>query len=679
MITGTDISDIMTVKLDNELPPAPAFAEGIRRAPDRGFRLSPAQTETALKNALRYIPEELHERLAPEFLNELFTRGRIYGYRFRPEGNIKAKSINEYRGNCIAGKAFQVMVENNLDFDIALYPYELVTYGETGSVCQNWMQYRLIKKYLEIMTDRQTLVMESGHPLGLFKSREWSPRIIITNALMVGMFDNPDDWEIAEEMGVANYGQMTAGGWMYIGPQGIVHGTYNTLLNAGRLKLGMDKNEDLRGLLFVSSGLGGMSGAQAKAVEIAGGVGIIAEVDYSRIKTRHRQGWVGKLSADIKEAVSIATRYLKKKQPVSIGFHGNIVDLLEYIVENKIRVDLLSDQTSCHAPYNGGYCPQGISFKERTLLLKTDRNKFRKLVDRSLRRQFELIRALVDRGAYFFDYGNSFMKAVYDAGVKEISKNGIDEKDGFIFPSYVEDIMGPMLFDFGYGPFRWVCLSGRHEDLIKTDRAAMECIDPDRNVQDRDNYIWIREAQSYKLVVGTKARILYQDEAGRAKIALRFNEMVRNNEVGPIMLGRDHHDTGGTDSPFRETSNIKDGSNVMADMATQCFAGNAARGMTMVSIHNGGGVGIGKAINGGFGLVLDGRKEVDEIIKSAIRWDVMGGVARRAWARNENSIKTCMEYNRLNKGTDHITLPYIAGEDLVKRAVSEAFEKNRHL
>jgi urocanate hydratase len=669
----------MTVKLDNELPRAPAFAEGIRRAPDRGFRLSPAQTETALKNALRYIPEELHERLAPEFLNELFTRGRIYGYRFRPEGNIKAKSINEYRGNCIAGKAFQVMVENNLDFDIALYPYELVTYGETGSVCQNWMQYRLIKKYLEIMTDRQTLVMESGHPLGLFKSREWSPRIIITNALMVGMFDNPDDWEIAEEMGVANYGQMTAGGWMYIGPQGIVHGTYNTLLNAGRLKLGMDKNEDLRGLLFVSSGLGGMSGAQAKAVEIAGGVGIIAEVDYSRIKTRHRQGWVGRVSADIKEAVSIATRYLKKKQPVSIGFHGNIVDLLEYIVENKIRVDLLSDQTSCHAPYNGGYCPQGISFKERTLLLKTDRNKFRKLVDRSLRRQFELIRALVDRGTYFFDYGNSFMKSVYDAGVKEISKNGIDEKDGFIFPSYVEDIMGPMLFDFGYGPFRWVCLSGRHEDLIKTDRAAMECIDPDRNVQDRDNYIWIREAQSYKLVVGTKARILYQDEAGRAKIALRFNEMVRNNEVGPIMLGRDHHDTGGTDSPFRETSNIKDGSNVMADMATQCFAGNAARGMTMVSIHNGGGVGIGKAINGGFGLVLDGRKEVDEIIKSAIRWDVMGGVARRAWARNENSIKTCMEYNRMNKGTDHITLPYIAGEGLVKRAVSEAFEKSRHL
>jgi len=674
VITATDISATMTVKLNNELPRMPEFAAGIRRAPDRGFRLTQRQTEIALKNALRYIPDELHERLAPELLNELFARGRIYGYRFRPEGNIKAQPIYEHKGNCIAGKAFQVMIDNNLDFDVALYPYELVTYGETGSVCQNWMQYRLIKKYLEIMTNRQTLVVESGHPLGLFRSYEWSPRIIITNALMVGMFDNPEDWEIAEEMGVANYGQMTAGGWMYIGPQGIVHGTYNTLLNAGRLKLGMDKSEDLRGRLFVSSGMGGMSGAQAKAIEIANGVGIIAEVDYSRIKTRYEQGWVSKASSDIKEVISTAAQYLKKKQPISIGYHGNIVDLLEYIVKNNIKVDLLSDQTSCHAPYNGGYCPQGVTFEERTLLLQTDRNSFRALVDKSLRRHFELIKIQADRGTYFFDYGNSFMKAVWDAGVKEISRNGIDEKDGFIFPSYVEDIMGPMLFDFGYGPFRWVCLSGRHEDLIKTDRAAMECIDPDRRVQDRDNYVWIMEAESNKLVVGTKARILYQDAAGRTKIALRFNEMVRNKEVGPLMLGRDHHDTGGTDSPFRETSNIKDGSNVMADMATQCFAGNTARGMSMVSLHNGGGVGIGKAINGGFGLVLDGRKEVDEIIKSAVSWDVMGGVARRAWARNENSIKTCIEYNRMNKETDHITLPYLPEEDLIKRAVSEAFK-----
>jgi len=675
MKNNIEISEAMTIKLDNDLPEMPKFVAGIRRAPDRGFRLEQKRTEIALKNALRYIPEELHERVAPEFLNELLTRGRIYGYRYRPEGNIKARPINEYKGNCIAGKAFQVQIDNNLDFDVALYPYELVTYGETGSVCQNWMQYRLLKKYLEILTDHQTLVVESGHPLGLFESKPDSPRVIITNALMVGMFDNEDDWEIAEEMGVANYGQMTAGGWMYIGPQGIVHGTYNTILNAGRLKLGIDQKEDLKGHLFISSGLGGMSGAQGKAVEIAGGVGIIAEVDISRVKTRQEQGWVRIVSFDLKEVFDMANKYLTKKEPMSIAYVGNIVDLLEYVERNKIKVELLSDQTSCHAPYNGGYCPQGISFKKRTQLLKTERDQFKQLVDKSLRHHFELIKTLVDKGAYFFDYGNSFMKAVYDAGVREISKNGIDEKDGFIFPSYVEDIMGPHIFDFGYGPFRWVCLSGKHEDLIKTDRAAMECIDPDRRAQDRDNYIWIRDAEKNKLVVGTQARILYQDAAGRVSIALRFNEMVRNGEVGPIMLGRDHHDAGGTDSPFRETANIYDGSNVMADMATQCFAGNAARGMTLVALHNGGGVGVGKAIDGGFGLVLDGRKEVDAIIKSAMRWDVIGGVARRAWARNENSIATCIEHNKVNKFTDHITLPYIPKEDLVKNLVSEAFIK----
>ena len=675
MKNNTEISEAMTIKLDNDLPEMPKFVAGIRRAPDRGFRLEQKQTEIALKNALRYIPEELHEKLAPEFLSELLTQGRIYGYRYRPEGHIKAKSIDEYRGNCIAGKAFQAQIDNNLDFDVALYPYELVTYGETGSVCQNWMQYRLLKKYLEILTEHQTLVVESGHPLGLFESKSDSPRVIITNALMVGMFDNEDDWEIAEEMGVANYGQMTAGGWMYIGPQGIVHGTYNTILNAGRLKLGLDQKEDLKGHLFISSGLGGMSGAQGKAVEIAGGVGVFAEVDISRVKTRHEQGWVRTVSFDLKEVFDMANKYLKKKEPMSIAYVGNIVDLLEYVERNNITVELLSDQTSCHAPYNGGYCPQGISFEKRTQLLKTGRDQFKQLVDKSLRHHFELIKTLVDKGAYFFDYGNSFMKAVYDAGVREISKNGIDEKDGFIFPSYVEDIMGPQIFDFGYGPFRWVCLSGDHGDLIKTDRAAMECIDSDRRVQDRDNYVWIRDAEKNKLVVGTQARILYQDAVGRVTIALRFNEMVRNGEVGPIMLGRDHHDAGGTDSPFRETANIYDGSNVMADMATQCFAGNAARGMTLVALHNGGGVGVGKAINGGFGLVLDGREEVDAIIKVAMRWDVIGGVARRAWARNENSIATCIEHNKVNKGTDHITLPYIPKEDLVKNLVSEAFLK----
>lgn len=675
MINNMNIKDAMTISLDDCLPDMPEFIKGIRRAPDRGFHLSKSQTEISLKNALRYISEKFHEELIPEFMNELTTRGRIYGYRFRPEGRIYGKSIDEYEGKCIEGKAFQVMIDNNLDSDVALYPYELVTYGETGSVCPNWMQYRLIKKYLEIMTQDQTLVLESGHPLGLFKSKPDAPRVIITNALMIGMFDNQKDWEIAEEMGVANYGQMTAGGWLYIGPQGIVHGTYNTLLNAGRMKLGIPNDGDLRGHIFVTSGLGGMSGAQPKAIEIANSVGIVAEVDESRIKTRLDQGWVMRQSADLDEVFEIAEEYLEKKEPMSIGYHGNIVDLLEYIVKNNKKIDLLSDQTSCHAAYEGGYCPKGVTFEERTELLAKDRTNFCELVDKSLRRHFELIKTLVERGTYFFDYGNSFMKAIYDAGVKEISKNGVDEKDGFIFPSYVEDIMGPQLFDYGYGPFRWVCLSGKNEDLIKTDHAAMSCIDPNRRYQDRDNYNWIRDAEKNNLVVGTKARILYQDATGRVNIALKFNEMVRKGEIGPVMMGRDHHDVSGTDSPFRETSNIKDGSNVMADMAVQCFAGNAARGMSLVALHNGGGVGIGKSINGGFGLVLDGSYRVDEIIKSAISWDVMSGVARRSWARNEHSIETAIEFNNTHKGTDHVTIPYLTNEKLVADTVSKYFDK----
>ncbi|SHH00485.1 urocanate hydratase [Tepidibacter thalassicus] len=675
MISNIDISSAMTIKLDSELPEMPEFVEGIRRAPKREFNLTKSETELALKNALRYIPEELHEKLAPEFLNELLTRGRIYGYRFRPAGNIKAKPIDEYNGKCIEGKAFQVMIDNNLDFDIALYPYELVTYGETGQVCQNWMQYRLIKKYLEELTVDQTLVIQSGHPVGLFKSHPNAPRVIITNALMVGMFDNQENWHRAMALGVANYGQMTAGGWMYIGPQGIVHGTYSTILNAGRLMLGIPQDGDLRGKLFVTSGLGGMSGAQGKAIEIANGVGIIAEVDYSRIKTRYEQGWISKITDSCEKAFKIARDYMQKEESCAIAYHGNIVDLLEYAVENNIKIDLLSDQTSCHAVYDGGYCPQGLTFEERTELLGKDKSKFKELVDNTLRHHFELIKELTKKGTYFFDYGNSFMKAVYDAGVKEIAKNGVDERDGFIFPSYVEDILGPQLFDFGYGPFRWVCLSGSEEDLLKTDRAAMECIDPNRRYQDRDNYIWIRDAHKNKLVVGTKARILYQDAMGRTKIALKFNEMVRKGEIGPVMLGRDHHDVSGTDSPFRETSNIKDGSNIMADMATHCFVGNAARGMSLVALHNGGGVGIGKAINGGFGMVLDGSQRVDDILRSAMPWDVMGGVARRAWARNENSITTSIEYNKINKGTDHITLPYIASDELIKSIVEKVFEE----
>jgi urocanate hydratase len=659
----------MEYALEETLPAYPEFVEGIRRAPDRGYTLTKAQTAVALRNALRYIPKCLHRQLAPEFLEELKTRGRIYGYRFRPAGDLKAKPIDAYKGKCIEGKAFQVMIDNNLSFACALYPYELVVYGETGQVCQNWMQYRLIKMYLENLTIDQTLVVESGHPLGLFKSRPDAPRVIITNALMIGMFDNQKDWHTAMQMGVANYGQMTAGGWMYIGPQGIVHGTFNTLLNAGRLKLGIPEHGDLRGHLFVSSGLGGMSGAQPKAAEIAGAACVIAEVDASRIQTRFEQGWVQHVTDDKEEAFHRADEAMRLKEPCSVAYHGNVVDLLEYAVEKNIKIELLSDQTSCHAVYDGGYCPAGLTFEERTRMLHEQPSEFRKLVDKSLRRHFEVIKKLVARGTYFFDYGNSFMKAIYDAGVQEISRNGIDEKDGFIWPSYVEDIMGPQLFDYGYGPFRWVCLSGKHEDLIKTDHAAMECIDVHRRGQDRDNYNWIRDAEKNNLVVGTQARILYQDAEGRLKIALRFNEMVRRGEIGPVMLGRDHHDVSGTDSPFRETANIRDGSNVMADMAVQCFAGNCARGMSMVTLHNGGGVGIGRAINGGFGMVCDGSQRVDDILCSAMTWDVMNGVARRSWARNQHAMEVSDKFNKDYSDYYHITMPNLVEDGLIDEMI----------
>lgn len=675
MFDNKEIKGAMTIRLDEEYPEYPSFEEGIRRAPDRGFRLTKSQAKIALKNALRYVPEELHEKLAPEFMEELVTYGRVYAYRYRPRGRIYGKPVQEYKGKCLAGKAFQVMIDNNLDFDVALYPYELVTYGETGSVCQNWLQYRLIKKYLEELTEEQTLVVESGNPLGLFPSKPDAPRVIITNAMMIGEYDNLQDWEVAEEMGVANYGQMTAGGWMYIGPQGIVHGTFNTILNAGRKFLGIGEREDLAGHVFVSSGLGGMSGAQPKAANIANAVGIFAEVDKSRIETRHNQGWVDIVKTDVKEVFALAKEKAEKKESISIAYHGNVVDLLEEAVKQDFHIDLLSDQTSCHNVYDGGYCPAGISFEGRTELLHSDREEFRKQVDLTLRRHYEAIKTLTERGSYFFDYGNSFMKAMYDSGIKEISKNGVDDKEGFIWPSYVEDIMGPVLFDYGYGPFRWVCLSGRPEDLEATDKAAMDTIDPDRRAQDRDNWIWIRDAGKNKMVVGTQARILYQDAEGRRDIALAFNKLVREGKCGPIMMGRDHHDVSGTDSPFRETSNIKDGSNVMADMAIQCYAGNAARGMSLCALHNGGGVGIGKAVNGGFGLLLDGSERTDEIIKSAIMWDVMGGVARRSWARNENALSTAAEYNRKYKGKGHITLPFIPKQDLVDNVIEKFMDR----
>jgi len=671
----TDGTQVMQIGLPAELPPRPDFEPGVRRAPDRGCDLTRDETITAVKNALRYVPAALHERLAPEFLDELRTRGRIYGYRYRPSGRIHARPIETYRGRTLEGRALQLMIDNNLDFEVALYPYELVTYGESGQVFQNWMQYRLTQAYLREMTAEQTLVVASGHPLGLFPSRPESPRVINTNTLMVGMFDSPESFRRAAAMGVANYGQMTAGGWMYIGPQGIVHGTTITLLNAGRLFLGIPATDDLRGHTFVSSGLGGMSGAQAKAIEIAGGVGVIAEVDRSRIEQRMAQGWVGRSSDDLHQVVSMMTDAKTRGEAVSIAYHGNVVDLLEHLVENDIPVDLASDQTSCHAVYDGGYTPQGLTFEEGRALMERDREAFKARVDASLSRHFEILKALVARGTRFWDYGNSFLKAVFDAGNTEIARDGRDPSSGFVFPSYVEDIMGPLNFDYGYGPFRWVCLSGRHGDLLETDHAAMDCIDPTRRAQDRDNYEWIKHADENRLVVGSQARILYADAGLRVKIALRFNALVREGAIGPVMIGRDHHDCGSADSPFRETANVRDGSNIMADMASHNFAGNAARGMTMAVLSNGGGVGIGRAIHAGFGLVLDGSERIDRVIRSAVSWDVMGGVARRAWARNRHAIETAAAWNEENTAIGQITLPVEPEdglvEDLLDRNASE--------
>lgn len=654
-----------------DIPDHPGFIEGIDRAPKRISRLKEDDILLALRNALRYIPEELQPEIGEEFYRELKNHGRIYGYRFRPQGNVKARPVEEYKGKTLEGKAVQLMIDNNLDFDIALFPYELVTYGSTGQVCQNWMQYRLIKEYLENITEDQTLVVFSGHPLGLFPSRPEAPRVIITNGLLVGEYDNQEDFNRAAALGVTNYGQMTAGGWMYIGPQGIVHGTYITVLNAGRRYLGIEDDGDLAGKVLVSSGLGGMSGAQPKAIEIAGGTGIVAEVNDKQTYKRHEQGWVSLVSDDLNEVFRWVDEHRASGKPISIAYRGNIVDLWQYILDNDIKIELGSDQTSCHAVYDGGYTPQGLTYEEAMTMKEKDPESFREHVDRSLVKQFEVIKELSERGMHFWDYGNSFMKAVYDAGAREIAKDQDNPSKGFIFPSYIEDLMGPMVFDLGYGPFRWICLSGDPKDLEKTDRAAAECIDPDRCPQDNDNHRWITQAGDNDLVVGSQARILYQDAHGRVRIALRLNEMVRKGEVGPIMLGRDHHDPGGTDSPYRETSNIKDGSNITTDMATQCFAGNVARGMTMVVLSNGGGVGIGKVKNSGYGLVLDGSHRVDEIIRSSLEWDVMVGVSRRSWARNPNSMKVAEEWNIENQGRGKITLPHISEDEVLRKIIKD--------
>ncbi len=654
------------------LPEYPILESHVRRAPKRSNTLTQAQQETAIANALRYIPKKHHEVLIDEFIDELHQHGKIYGYRFLKK-NLKAQPIDTYKAKTLQARAFMLMIDNNLDEEVALYPYELITYGESGAVFQNWMQYHLVCAYLEQLEENQTLFIGSGHPIGLFNSHVDAPRVILTNGLMVGMYDDIEHFNNASALGVANYGQMTAGGWMYIGPQGIVHGTYNTLLNAGRLKLNIPKNQALQGKLFVSSGLGGMSGAQGKAVVIAQGVGIIAEVDDSRIKTRFDQGWVDVVTKDVKEAFDLAKKAQNQHRPLAIAYHGNVVELLEYALENNIHIDLISDQTSCHEATTGGYTPIGLSFAERSKLLNKDPQRFKEKVEEGLKRHYKAIEALSNKGSYFFDYGNSFLKAIYDAGAKEVAKNINDASEGFIYPSYVEDILGPCLFDYGYGPFRWVCLSNDPADLEITDEVAASCIDPTKREQDKDNYEWIKNAKENKLVVGSQARILYQDAWGRLKIALAFNELVRDGKVGPIMLGRDHHDTGSTDSPFRETSNIYDGSNIMADMATLSFAGNAAMGMSLVALHNGGGVGISKSINGGYGLVLDGSTRIDEVIQRAMMWDVINGVARRSWARNKPALKTIEQFNQQDYGV--VSKPQLANRTLIQQALIKRKEE----
>ena len=662
----------MEITLSKTLPSYPSFVEGIRRAPDRGYTLTPAQTATALKNALRYIPKELHETLAPEFMEELRTRGRIYGYRYRPQGDLKAKPIDEYKGNCIEGKAFQVMIDNNLCFDIALYPYELVTYGETGQVCQNWMQYRLIKQYLEVLTREQTLVIESGHPLGLFKSKPEAPRVIITNALMVGLYDNQKDWHTAMQMGVANYGQMTAGGWMYIGPQGIVHGTTITVLNAARKRLTEGK-KDIRGMLFVTAGLGGMSGAQPKAGNISGVVSITAEINPKAVHTRHSQGWVDEVYTSLDELLARAKKAQENKEAVSLAYQGNVVDLWERLAAENVNVDLGSDQTSLHNPWAGGYYPVGLSYEESNRMMAEDPEEFKKRVQESLRRQVAAINKLTAKGMYFFDYGNAFLLESSRAGADIMGEGG-----RFRYPSYVQDIMGPMFFDYGFGPFRWVCTSGKPEDLATTDRLATEVLEEIRKTAPKeiagqldDNIHWIKEAGKNKLVVGSQARILYADSEGRTKIALAFNDAIARGEISaPVVLGRDHHDVSGTDSPYRETSNIYDGSNRTADMAVQNVIGDSFRGATWVSIHNGGGVGWGEVINGGFGMVIDGSEDSARHIKEMLLWDVNNGIARRSWARNEGAMFAIKREMERTPGLK-VTLPNLADDKLVRKAIDE--------
>lgn len=672
-MTKEEFRAVVAEGIPSKLPaPKPRDPE-INHAPRRKDILSDEEKKLALRNALRYFPKELHKELAPEFAQELADYGRIYMYRLRPDYEMKARPIDWYPARTPQAAAIMLMIQNNLDKAVAQHPHELITYGGNGAVFQNWAQYRLVMKYLSEMTENQTLVMYSGHPLGLFPSHPDAPRVVVTNGMVIPNHSKPDDWERMNALGVSQYGQMTAGSYMYIGPQGIVHGTTITVMNAARRKRHSD---DIGGILFVSSGLGGMSGAQPKAGDIAGVVSIVAEINPKAVTKRCEQGWVDEVYTELDPLLERARKAVAAREAVSLAYQGNVVDLWERLAETPdLTVDLGSDQTSLHNALAGGYYPVGYSYEEANRMMAEEPERFAEAVDESLRRQVKAINTIAERGMYFFDYGNAFLLKSSQAGADIMASDGSDR---FRYPSYVQDIMGPLFFDYGFGPFRWVCTSGDPEDLALTDRLAAEVLErelaeapDDIRGQLADNLHWIREAGKNKMVVGSQARILYADSKGRTNIALEFNKAVKDGRLkAPVVLGRDHHDVSGTDSPYRETSNIYDGSQFCADMAVHNVIGDAMRGATWVSLHNGGGVGWGEVINGGFGMVVDGSDASERHIREMLLWDVNNGISRRAWARNSGSIDAIKREMARTPGLE-VTLPNFVDDEIIETSIKK--------
>lgn len=671
-MTNEEFKAAIRAGIPDVLPEPREYDKEVNHAPKRKEILTEDEKKLALRNALRYFPKKFHKTLAPEFAAELRDYGRIYMYRFRPTYDMYARSIDEYPHKSEQAAAIMLMIQNNLNPAVAQHPHELIVYGGNGAAFQNWAQYLLTMKYLSEMTDEQTLVMYSGHPLGLFPSHKNAPRVVVTNGMVIPNYSKPDDWERMNALGVSQYGQMTAGSYMYIGPQGIVHGTTITVLNAARMQMKKEPGrKDIHGMLFVSSGLGGMSGAQPKAGNIAGVVSVVAEINPKAAQKRYDQGWVDELHSDLNELILAIRKAVEERKTVSMAYVGNVVDLWERLAEENIKVDLGSDQTSLHNPWAGGYYPVDMTFEESKQMMAENPELFRERVQASLRRQVAAINKLTERGMYFFDYGNAFLLQSERAGADIMAADG-----KFRYPSYVQDIMGPMFFDYGFGPFRWVCTSGKPEDLAVTDRLAVEvleeiCKTAPEEIQHQmeDNIHWIKEAGRNHLVVGSQARILYADAEGRAKIALAFNEAIKKGEITrPVVLGRDHHDVSGTDSPFRETSNIYDGSQFCADMAVQNVIGDSFRGATWVSIHNGGGVGWGEVINGGFGMMIDGGEDSARHIREMLFWDVNNGIARRSWARNEGSIHS-IEREMERTPNLKVTMPNFVDDEIIDNAV----------